>query len=42
MHDTCLGFDADLPVVERERLVWLPAGAARPFTLELRELFRPI
>jgi len=34
--------DAELPVVERERLVWLPAGAARPFTLELRELFRPI
>ncbi len=34
--------DAELPVVERERLVWLPAGAAHPFMLELRELFRPI
>jgi len=34
--------DAELPVIERQRLVWLPAGAAHPFTLELRELFRPI
>lgn len=30
------------PVVERERLVWSPAGAARPFELSLEELFRPI
>jgi len=30
------------PVVERERLVWRPAGAARPFELSLEELFRPI
>ncbi len=34
--------DAVRPVVETERLVWSPAGAARPFTLELAELFRPI
>ncbi len=34
--------DARLPTVERERVVWQPAGAAKPFTLELRELFRPI
>jgi Uma2 family endonuclease len=32
----------DLPVVERQRLSWHPAGAATPFTLELAELFRPI
>lgn len=31
-----------LPRFERERLVWHPAGAARPLELELRELFRPI
>jgi len=31
-----------LPRVERDRLVWHPAGATRPFTLELAELFRPI
>jgi hypothetical protein len=24
------------------RLVWSPAGAAQPFTLDLEELFRPI
>ena len=32
----------DLPVVERERLFWHPAGAGEPVTLELRELFAPI
>jgi len=31
-----------LPRVERERLTWQPAGAGSSFTLELRELFRPI
>jgi Uma2 family endonuclease len=30
------------PVFERERLVWRPAGAARPFELSLEELFRPL
>jgi Uma2 family endonuclease len=30
------------PVARRERLVWLPAGAGRPFTLALDELFRPL
>ncbi len=34
--------DARLPTVERERVVWHPAGAGTPFTLELQELFRPI
>lgn len=32
----------DFPVVERERLVWHPAGAGAPFTLSLEELFRPL
>jgi Uma2 family endonuclease len=32
----------DFPAIERERLRWHPAGAARPFTLSLRELFRPL
>lgn len=30
------------PRVERERLVWQPAGAATPFMLELAELFKPV
>jgi Uma2 family endonuclease len=30
------------PKLEREQLVWHPAGAAKPFLLELEELFRPI
>jgi Uma2 family endonuclease len=34
--------DAELPVIEAERLVWRPAGAGSPFVLELAELFRPI
>jgi len=32
----------EFPHIERERLHWSPAGAARPFTLELEGLFRPI
>ena len=32
----------DFPVIERDTLVWHPAGAAAPFTLELTELFRAI
>jgi Uma2 family endonuclease len=28
--------------IERERLVWHPDGAARPFEFSLEELFRPI
>ena len=34
--------DAELPVIERDRLTWRPSGAAHPFTLELSTLFRPI
>jgi Uma2 family endonuclease len=30
------------PTFERERLVWHPVGARQPFTLSLKELFRPI
>ncbi|MGH7527175.1 MAG: Uma2 family endonuclease [Gemmatimonadales bacterium] len=30
------------PAFERERLVWHPQGASRPFTLALTELFSPI
>ncbi len=30
------------PVFERERLIWHPAGAGRPFELSLEELFRAI
>jgi Uma2 family endonuclease len=33
---------AELPTIERERLIWQPMGAGRPLTLELAELFRPI
>ena len=32
----------DFPLLERERLVWHPAGARKPFTLSLAELFRPL
>jgi Uma2 family endonuclease len=32
----------DFPRVEREALVWHPAGAREPFTLALEELFRPL
>jgi Uma2 family endonuclease len=31
-----------LPRLERERLVWEPAGATRQWHLELAELFRPL
>ena len=34
--------DAEFPAVERERLVWHPAGASQPFTFKLAELFRPV
>ena len=34
--------EAEFPVLERERLMWLPTGAERAFTLELNELFRAI
>jgi len=34
--------DLRLPRVERERVTWQPAGAGSVFTLEVRELFRPI
>jgi len=32
----------EFPHVERERLTWHPAGAARAFELELERLFRPL
>ena len=32
----------DFPRVEREALVWHPAGARESFTLALEELFRPV
>ena len=34
--------DAELPAIETQQLIWLPAGARQPFTLALRELFRPV
>ena len=32
----------DFPAVERERLVWQPAGSRHSFTLLLENLFRPV
>ena len=32
----------EFPTVERERLIWHPAGVGEPFTLSLEELFRPM
>lgn len=32
----------DFPAVERERLIWQPAGAPQSFALELQDLFRPV
>ena len=32
----------EFPLLERARLVWHPAGAARPFELDLQALFRPV
>ncbi len=34
--------NVELPVVEREQLLWQPAGAGESLTVELRELFAPI
>jgi Uma2 family endonuclease len=34
--------DAELPMLETQRLVWRPAGAGQAFTLPLTELFRPV
>ena len=34
--------ETSVPTVERERLRWEPAGATRPFELDLWKLFRPI
>jgi Uma2 family endonuclease len=31
-----------VPRVEERTLVWHPEGVTRPFTMELRELFRPV
>ena len=33
---------ARFPTIDRDRLVWLPAGARMPFNLDLTDLFRPI
>ena len=33
---------AEFPHLERERVTWHPAGAARAFELELERLFRPL
>jgi Uma2 family endonuclease len=32
----------EFPHIERDRLTWLPTGAAQPLSIELSELFRPI
>jgi Uma2 family endonuclease len=32
----------DFPAVERDRLIWNPAGAAEAFELSLAQLFRPL
>jgi hypothetical protein len=34
--------DVAFPRIERERVVWHPASARQPFTLDLPELFHPI
>jgi Uma2 family endonuclease len=34
--------EARLPIVERERVVWHPAGASAPLIIDLGELFRAI
>jgi len=34
--------EIEFPIVEHERVSWHPAGAARPFILNLKDLFRPI
>jgi Uma2 family endonuclease len=34
--------ELEFPIVARERVTWHPAGAGHPFTLDLKELFRPI
>jgi Uma2 family endonuclease len=34
--------DVVIPQVERERVVWLPAGATDPLELAVPELFRPL
>ena len=34
--------EAEVPVIERDVLRWHPAGSARPFELDLSQLFRPI
>ena len=34
--------EIDFPQVERERVVWVPDGAALPLEIELVELFEPI
>ena len=34
--------EARFPQLERERVMWHPAGAATPLTLALEDLFRPL
>lgn len=34
--------DASFPALERERVMWQPAGDVAPFMVDLAELFRPL
>jgi Uma2 family endonuclease len=34
--------EAKLPIVERQRLTWHPAGATAPIVFQLEDLFRPL
>lgn len=34
--------DAAYPQIERDQVIWHPAGTQSPFTLHLAELFRPL
>jgi len=34
--------DVHFPTVERERVIWAPAGASQPLVIALAELFKPI
>jgi Uma2 family endonuclease len=34
--------DAEFATIERDRLVWQPAGASQPLVLPLADLFRPV
>ena len=34
--------DAEVPVIERERVVWHRAGARQPLKIDVKALFKPI